>query len=128
MALLAHRFGRAGSVAGYLLSPISGIFMAHLLFATTNRLLARRSARVLWLARSSFTVYLVHHPIVAALGVGLLGVSLSPAVEFVAVVLIATTLGIAAHRVVLASPVLLFLFNGVAERRTPLRPTLAGTP
>lgn len=75
------------------------------------------NAAVSALAQSSYTVYLLHHPVVVALGVAFLSVDAGPLAEFAAI----SVAGFAIpylfhHRVVKRSPLLLLLLNGVAPR------------
>ena len=129
VAFTTYRFGRVGSLVTFALSPAAGVLMAHLLFALTHRYLAHPSQRTVWVAQSSFTVYLIHHPIVVLLGLAFLGVNLPPVVEYAVIVLITAALSLAAHAVVRSSGVLMFLFNGVSERpERTARATVAGQP
>ena len=81
------------------------------------KLLARPSAIVRRLADASYTVYLVHHLAVVALGLALVSVPAPSGVKFALVVAGAVALSLGVHeRGVRKSPTLAFLLNGQRKR------------
>ena len=81
------------------------------------KLLARPSAIVRRLADASYTVYLVHHLAVVALGLALVSVPAPSGVKFALVVAGAVVVSLGVHeRGVRKSPTLAFLLNGQRKR------------
>lgn len=105
--------------AGVLLSTLAAYMVAKVSVTYAERWFSRPNRPVRSLVDASFTVYLVHQPVIALLGVAFLAVSLPPAVEFVGIVLVTAGVSYAAHLGVRSSPVLLLLFNGEPRRRSP---------
>jgi glucan biosynthesis protein C len=120
MALAPRQgLGAAGKAMTLVAFPIVGVLMTHALFSWTHRFLDRSNGVIRVLADSSFTMYLVHQPIIVALGFLFLGVAMSPIAGATIIVAVATGASIAAHRLIATRPALLFLFNGVRRRPAP---------
>jgi glucan biosynthesis protein C len=98
----------------------------------TSRLVTAPNRVTEFLAASSFTVYLVHYPIIVWLGTIFVPVHWDPLVEYLTLVLITLVLAFLVHKVVSHSRTLRFLFNGtrcgVLEKHTLSRraPELPG--
>ena len=74
------------------------------------------------IADASYTIYLVHHVLVVALGIAFLQVSLPPALELCLVVVLTGVFARALHsHVVACSLLLLWLFNGRTVRHVSYR-------
>lgn len=91
---------------------MAGFFWAQFLIAEAAARFDQPSPTIRYLADASFTIYLVHFPIVLALGLALLDVPWNPVVEFGLVTLATFAISFALHEVIRRSDLLLFLFNG----------------
>lgn len=76
----------------------------------------RPDERVGRLVDASFTIYLLHHPIIYVLAVAFIPLSWPPVIEFLVIGLGAGLLSYGAHRMMRRSPLALFLLNGVMPR------------
>ena len=65
---------------------------------------------------ASFTIYLLHHPVIIVLSVLLLPLAVPPLVEWTLICAATLTLSYAMHRAISRSGLLLLLFNGVVPR------------
>ena len=75
------------------------------------------AAQVDRIVDASFTIYLLHHPIIYGLAtIGLL-VHWPPLLEFLMICLVTLVLSYVAHRLIRLSPLALFLFNGLPMSR-----------
>ncbi|KAA0681974.1 acyltransferase family protein [Roseomonas genomospecies 6] len=80
----------------------------------TQAWFSAESRRVQALSQASYTIYLLHHLVVMALGFALLAVPAPPLLEFAAITAVGLFLPLAIHhRLVRRSPTLRFLMNGV---------------
>lgn len=104
-------------VADAAADALSSLFVVQSLLALFARIFARPSANVTRLVDASFTIYLLHHPIVVAGAVLMLGVDLPPLFEWALICGGAFALSYAAHRVIARSQLALWLFNGMRPRR-----------
>lgn len=75
---------------------------------------------------ASFTIYLLHHPIIYALATAFLLVAWPPMVEFAIIGTTAGLLSYGAHRLIRRNPIALLLFNGVMSRRKENRASGVG--
>ncbi|MDQ2101478.1 acyltransferase family protein [Azospirillum isscasi] len=76
------------------------------------------SRRVRALSQASYTIYLLHHLVVMALGFALLAVPAPPLLEFAGITAVGLVLPLAVHHgLVRRSPTLRFLLNGVPPGR-----------
>lgn len=79
------------------------------------------------LADASFTMYLLHYPIIVAIKIALVSATRDPGIAFMCAIPVAAILSYAAHRrIVLRSPRLGFLLNGRVLERRPARDDLSG--
>lgn len=77
----------------------------------------RPDARIVRIVDASFSIYLLHHPIIYALSTLFLVVAWPPVAEFAVVCLATFVLSYSAHRLIRRSALALFLFNGVPMPR-----------
>lgn len=112
-------YGRAG--AQYL-KVASAWFGSALCFNLFRRYADRRSALTRYLSDASYTVYLFHHLLVVVLAIVLVAAGFDGplALPVLVVAVIAATLAI--HRLVAASPVARYLFNGARPRSASIQP------
>lgn len=124
MVFLDDGVGFASRLLRFSMMPIAGFSMAHVLLAAASRWFDSPRPIIRVAVDASFTVYLVHHPIVVLLAFAFMSVKAAPVIEFAAIIVIATALSLAAHRLVSSRPELLFLFNGAPRiRRAPAIPS-----
>ncbi|GGE16813.1 glucan biosynthesis protein [Polymorphobacter glacialis] len=99
-----------------ILTPIgacfAGFFWAQFLIAGAATHFDRHSPVVRYLSNASFTVYLVHFPIVLGLGLFFLPIAWPPLIEFSLIVAITLAISLAIHEVIRRSRILSLLFNG----------------
>ncbi|MFN3719831.1 MAG: acyltransferase family protein [Rhizobium rhizophilum] len=79
----------------------------------------RPDPRIDRIVDASFSIYLLHHPVIYALSTLFLLTAWPPVAEFALVCLATSALSYAAHRLIRRSPLALFLFNGVSMPRKP---------
>ncbi|MEL6208765.1 MAG: acyltransferase family protein [Pseudomonadota bacterium] len=113
---LASKIARYG--AGGVLAVLGG----GMVVALTASLARQRTAAVDALVAASFTLYLVHYPIVVWAGTLLQPVSLPPLAEYALCIAVALAGAHLAHRAIAASPTALLLFNGTAPGTHRPRP------
>lgn len=65
---------------------------------------------------ASFTIYLVHHPLIELMAVGFILVPWPPVVEFAIMCVVTLILSYAAHQLLRKSAIALFLFNGIRRK------------
>lgn len=95
------------------LQSISAICVARLLFWGAMRFMQQPNRRIKRGADAAFTVYLIHHPIVALLGFLCVWMQLPPLLAWSGIVVLTTILSLGFHDLVVArSRVLGFLLNG----------------
>jgi len=95
------------------LQSISAICVARVLFWAAMRFMQQPNRRIKRGADAAFTVYLIHHPIVAALGFLCLWMQVPPLLAWIGIVVVATVLSLGFHDLLVArSNVLGFLLNG----------------
>lgn len=89
-----------------------GLLIAQSIVAGLRRFLSHESRPIRRFVDASFTVYLLHQPVIAALGFAFLFVSWWPVAEIAAIIPLTLAITIGAHLLLSRSRVLLFLFNG----------------
>lgn len=96
---------------------IAGVVAALLITGALAGFAARRFNRpnnvVKSIVDASFTIYLVHHPVIFVLALAFVGIDWPPVAEFSVIVPAAAAISYLIHRGLARSPLLLFLFNGV---------------
>jgi len=95
----------------------AAIMASRLLIGYAHHHWNRPNERIDRIVGASFTIYLLHHPIIYALATAFLLVSWPPVVEFVLIGVTAGLLSYGAHRLIRRSPIALFLMNGILPRR-----------
>jgi glucan biosynthesis protein C len=80
------------------------------------RLVRARSESIDRLVDASFTIYLLHHPVVVGLAIMCISAALPPLASWLAICLGAFALPYAAHRLLRHSPLALWLLNGVRPK------------
>jgi len=121
LALLVHcQFRHPVGTVEFLVSKLSeglaALGLMQAVIAMLARWLDRPSAFVDRMVDASFTIYLLHHPIIIALAVLLLPVALPPLLEWALVCAITLTAAYLMHQGIRRSRLLLMLFNGVLPR------------
>ncbi|MBB5275825.1 glucan biosynthesis protein C [Rhizobium rosettiformans] len=115
--------GRGASEIEALYNAVDGaaaILLSLVVIGIAERFWNRPDARVDRIVDASFTIYLLHHPIIYGLAtIGLL-VHWPPLLEFLLICLVTLVLSYAAHRLIRLSPLALFLFNGLPMSRKSL--------
>ncbi len=98
---------------------IAAILMSAILIGCALRYWNRPNISVDRIVDASFTIYLLHHPLIYALVTLFLLVAWPPVLEFAVVCLATLALSYGAHRILRKSRLALFLFNGVPMRQAP---------
>ena len=99
-----------------------GLLIGQALIAALRRVVTRESRPIRRFVDASFSVYLLHQPVIAALGFAFLFVGWWPLFEIAAIVPLTLGISVALHLALAQSDVLLLLFNG---RPLPRRAALA---
>ena len=107
---------------------IAALSIVASLFALFAKFAARPSAAVRRWVDASFTIYLLHHPIIVALAIWAAGQSFPPIAEWAAICAVTLALSYGAHRLIRRSGLALFLFNGVPMSRPRRRGLLVTAP
>ncbi len=100
-----------------LAEAVAAVCLTQAILALLGQFVTRASAPVDRMVDASFTIYLLHHPIVVALAIAFTFVPWPPLVEWAAICAIALGLSYGAHRLVRRSALLLWLMNGVARAK-----------
>ena len=95
---------------------IAAILMSAVLIGCATRFWNRQNRTVDRIVDASFTIYLLHHPLIYALVTLFLLAAWPPVLEFVITCLATLALSYGAHRLLRRSRVALFLFNGLPLR------------
>lgn len=106
---LAHKIARYG--AGGMLGVLGGAMILSL----ASALVSRRTPAIDALVAASFTLYLLHYPIVVWVGTLLQTVALPPLFEYALCIGAALAGSLLLHRAISASPTALLLMNGTAS-------------
>ncbi|MDF1607314.1 acyltransferase family protein [Hoeflea sp. YIM 152468] len=84
---------------------------------------SRPDARVRKLVDASFTIYLVHHPVIYVLATLFLMVDLPPVLEFAIIAPMAALMSYAIHQALSTNAIFLLMFNGVRPKAARTGPT-----
>ncbi|MDJ0391140.1 acyltransferase family protein [Roseomonas sp. E05] len=112
MAAFQDDDGDLGRAATYFLMPIVGVLFSHVLLSAARRWLDRRTRFSRAMVDVAMTMYLVHVAFVLWLSVAFLAVPWPAEVEIVLIILLSAGGSYGFCRVVAASPLLTYLFNG----------------
>ena len=107
---------RLGMVLDMLFDALSSACLVQTILALLLRLASKPSAQIDRLVDASFTIYLLHHPVVVGLAIVCITAAVPPLLAWVAICLGAFALPYAAHRLLRRSPLALWLFNGVRPK------------
>lgn len=119
-ALMRGRDTPAMELAYNAIDGVAAILMSLLVIGIARRFWNRPDTRVDRIVDASFTIYLLHHPIIYALALSFILVAWPPLVEFVVISIATLLLSYAAHRLIRRSALALFLFNGLPMSRKAL--------
>ena len=97
----------------------AALLASFVVIGIARRFWNRADPRIDRIVDASFSIYLLHHPIIYALSTLFLLTPWPPVAEFALVCLATSVLSYAAHRLIRRSPLALFLFNGVSMPRKP---------
>lgn len=100
-----------------LVSAIAAVAASRLLIDLACRYFDRPSPLAKRMTDASFTIYLVHHPLIYTFGILFILIALPPIVEFAIIVAATTATAYMLHQVMRRSPFALFLFNGIRKPR-----------
>lgn len=112
-SLLRGREGEALVILYETMDGIAAVLMSVTMIGIARRFWNRPDPRVDRIVDASFTIYLLHHPIVIGLATLFLLTDWSPLAEFSLICILAFALSYAAHRLIRRSALALLLFNGV---------------
>ena len=98
-----------------LASAIAAVTMSRLLIDLACRYFDRPSPLARRMTDASFTIYLLHHPLIYAFGTLFILISLPPVFEFAIIVVATTATAYMLHQAIRLSPLALFLFNGIRK-------------
>ncbi|MDJ0390304.1 acyltransferase family protein [Roseomonas sp. E05] len=112
MAALQDNADDLSRAVTYFLMPVVGVLFSHVLLSAARRWLDRRTRFSRAMVDVAMTMYLVHVAFVLWLSVAFLAVPLPAEVEIVLIILLSTAGSYGFCRIVRASPLLTFLFNG----------------
>lgn len=115
MAAFQDSDGDLSRAATYFLMPIVGVLFSHVLLSAARRWLDRRTRFSRAMVEVAMTMYLVHVAFVLWLSVAFLTVSWPAEVEIMLIILLSAGGSYGFCRVVAASPLLTYLFNGTAS-------------
>jgi glucan biosynthesis protein C len=124
-SLLRGRDGLGLEILYNAADAIAAILMSAVLIGCATRFWNRPSQTVDRIVDASFTIYLLHHPMIYGLVTLLLLVAWPPVVEFAIVCLVTLAVSYTAHQILRKSRLALFLFNGISLRAnaSPSAPT-----
>lgn len=115
-SLLRGRTGLDVELLYYSADAIAAILISAVLIGCATRFWNRPNQTVDRIVDASFTIYLLHHPLIYGLVTLFLLAAWPPVLEFAIVCLLTLFLSYAAHRLIRRSRLALFLFNGVPLR------------
>lgn len=121
-SLLRGRTGLDVEILYYAADVVAAILMSAVLIGCATRFWNRPNPTVNRIVDASFTIYLLHHPLIYGLVTLFLLVDWPPVLEFVIVCLLTLLISYGAHRILRKSRLALFLFNGI-PMRSPKAPT-----
>lgn len=114
---IARIDGNAMAILADVVLAFASIYMTITIISLSFRHFNHPSPLVTRFVDASFTIYLVHVPIITMLGLLLHRVTFPPVIEYVLLVIGTFLLSYGAHMAVRRSAILLFLFNGVPIKR-----------
>ena len=103
---------RIGLALDILFEGVSSLCLTQAVLAGLLRIVRHGSETVDRLVDASFTIYLLHHPVVVALAIYCIADGRPPLLSWLAICLAALILPYMAHRLVRRSPLALWLLNG----------------
>lgn len=103
-------------VISFISGPIAALFISLTLLAICRRYLDFNNSFSIMMSDASFTIYLLHQPVIILLGFLLLSVRAPTILEYVAICLITFAACLAAHLLLRRSAWLAFFFNGVVPK------------
>jgi glucan biosynthesis protein C len=106
-----------GMALDILFDGLSSVCLVQTILALLLRLFSKPSARIDRMVDASFTIYLLHHPVVVGLAILSLTAAVPPLLAWVAICIAAFVLPYAAHRLLRHSPLALWLLNGVRPQQ-----------
>lgn len=112
-SLLRGRDTQALGIAYNAVDAAAALMMSLVVIGIAQRFWNRPNARVDRIVDASFSIYLLHHPLVIGLSTLFFLVTWPPALEFLLVCLTTVVLSYGTHRLIRRSPLALFLFNGI---------------
>ncbi|MFF2321663.1 glucans biosynthesis protein MdoC [Agrobacterium sp. NPDC058088] len=112
---LKHPFSTSALLV--LVSAIAAVAASRLLIDLACRHFDRPSPLAKRMTDASFTIYLVHHPLIYTFGILFILIALPPILEFAIIVAATTATAYMLHQVMRRSPLALFLFNGIRKPR-----------
>lgn len=101
------------------LDGAAAILLSLVLIGIAERFWNRPDTRIDRIVDASFSIYLLHHPIIYALAALFILMQWPPVVEFLLICLATFALSYGIHRLIRRSPLALFLFNGVRPALKP---------
>ncbi|MDH7802298.1 MULTISPECIES: acyltransferase family protein [unclassified Rhizobium] len=107
----------SNSALQVLVSAIAAVAASRLLIDLACRFFDRPSRFAGRMTDASFTIYLLHHPLIYAFGTLFILISLPPILEFAIIVAATTGTAYMLHQAIRRSPLALFLFNGIRKPR-----------
>lgn len=126
-SLLRGRTGLEVEILYDAADAAAAILMSAVLIGCATRFWNRPNPTVDRIVDASFTIYLLHHPLIYGLVTLFLLVAWPPVLEFAIVCLLTLSLSYGAHRLLSKSRLALFLFNGV-PMRSPKAPAAPPAP
>lgn len=118
-SLLRGRETAALAIAHNAVDAAAALVLSLVLIGIAERFWNRPDPRVERIVDASFSIYLLHHPLIIGLSTPFFLVGWPPILEFLLVCLGTFLLSYGIHRLIRRSPLALFLFNGVAMHRKP---------
>ena len=107
---------RIGLVLDITFDALSSLCLTQTILALLMRVVTRDSKTIDALVDASFTIYLLHHPVVIGLAIACIAASLPPVLAWLAICLGAFVVPFGVHRLLRRSPLALWLVNGVRPR------------
>lgn len=121
VTLVLHVFlwsdtSRIGLVLDIIVGGVSSLCLTQTILALLMRVVTKSSDAIDKLVDASFTIYLLHHPIVVALAIASISLQLPALVAWPTICVVALALPYAAHRLLRRSPLALWLVNGMRPK------------
>lgn len=118
-SLLRGRGTEALDIAYNAVDAAAALLVSLVLIGIAERFWNRPDPRVDRIVDASFSIYLLHHPLIIGLSTLFFLVGWPPTLEFLLVCVATFMISYGAHRLIRRSPLALFLFNGVPMSRPP---------